>query len=211
MTTTHQYLEKYPISPESEKLIVGTIHPHDHEKFEIPFFYGNMSTIWKILNEAFPNELGKPLSLEGITEFLKKRKMSVSDTIQECQRKASSAKDSDLTDIKLNHEILEQIRKSKINEILFTSGFGKNNAFRLFYVDILKQKLTDEIKSNRGIVLGSEHFGRPVKLTVLHSPSGAANIGLSKSKAYLENKHKYKDSKKPVQAFKIDYYREKFS
>lgn len=211
MTTTHQYLKKYPISPESEKLIVGTIHPHDHEKFEIPFFYGNMSTIWKILNVAFPNELGEPLSLEGITKFLKKRKISVSDTVQECQRQASTANDSDLTGIKLNHEILEQIRNSKINEILFTSGFGKNNAFRLFYVDILKQTVTGEIRQNREVVLDSEHFGRPVKLTVLYSPSGAANRGLSKSKVYLENKHKYKDSKKPVQAFKIDYYREKFS
>ena len=210
MTTKHQYLEKYPILPESEKLIVGTIHPHDHEKFEIPFFYGNMSTIWKILNEAFSNELGN-LSLEEVTEFLKKRKISVSDTIKECGRKASTANDSDLTEVKLNHEILEQIRNSKISEILFTSGFGKNNAFRLFYVDILKQTLTEKIKNNRGIILDPEHFGRPVKLTVLYSPAGTANIGLSKSKIYLENKHKYQGIKNPVQAFKVDYYREKFS
>jgi hypothetical protein len=39
----------------------------------------------------------------------------------------------------------------KISEILFTSGFGKNNAFKLFYVDILGQKFTPEIKSNRQV------------------------------------------------------------
>jgi hypothetical protein len=37
ITTTHQYLDKYPISKDSEKLIVGTIHPHDHDNFTIPF------------------------------------------------------------------------------------------------------------------------------------------------------------------------------
>ncbi|MBK6965069.1 MAG: hypothetical protein IPH20_14305 [Bacteroidales bacterium] len=53
MITIHQYLDKYPISRDSKKLIVGTIHPHDHENFGIPFFYGNRSSIWKILSEAF--------------------------------------------------------------------------------------------------------------------------------------------------------------
>ena len=50
ITTTHQYLDKYPIVKESEKLVVGTIHPHNHKKFTIPFFYGNVTSIWSILS-----------------------------------------------------------------------------------------------------------------------------------------------------------------
>jgi len=57
MITKHQYLDKYPISKKSEKLIVGTIHPHDHESFIIPFFYGNVTSIWTILSEAYPEDL----------------------------------------------------------------------------------------------------------------------------------------------------------
>jgi len=211
MTTIHQYLDEYKISSDSEKLIVGTIHPHDHDNFKIPFFYGNKLSIWTILNEAFPNELGTPISLDGIIKFLKKNKIAISDTIRECERKNATALDRDLLPIKLNHEMIEQIRNSKIQEILFTSGFQKNNAFKLFYVDILKQAITKEIRDNRGVTLDPKFFGRPIKLTVLYSPAGTANIGLSKSKIFLSNKDKYSNSERQVQDFKVAYYREKFT
>jgi hypothetical protein len=210
MTTIHQYLDKYPISAESEKLIVGTIHPHYHENFEIPFFYGNTTSIWTLLREAFPNDLPQPLTLEGILTFLKSKKISISDTIRVCKRKNPTALDIDLIPIELNKQIREDIRQSKISEILFTSGFGKNNAFKLFYVDILGQKITSEIRNNRQVTLENKLFGRPVKLTVLYSPSGSSNVPLSKSKIYLENKHKYSKSSRPVYDFKVDYYRDKF-
>ena len=139
-TTTHQYLDKYPISTDSEKLIVGTIHPHDHDNFTIPFFYGNVTSLWTILSEAFPDDLSQPLTLDGILNFLKAKKISVSDTIRKCNRKNPTALDNDLIPIDLNEQIIVDIKKSNISEILFTSGFGKNNAFKLFYVDILKHK-----------------------------------------------------------------------
>jgi hypothetical protein len=50
MKTRHQYLDKFPISADSEKFIVGTIHPHDYNNFIIPFFYGNVTSIWTILS-----------------------------------------------------------------------------------------------------------------------------------------------------------------
>ena len=153
MRTTHQYLEKYPISTESEKLIVGTIHPHDYNNFTIPFFYGNVTSLWNILSEAFPDKLKKPLSLEGIINFLSIKKISVSDTIKKCDRQNPTSLDKDLIPIDLNERIINDIKKSKIKEILFTSGFGKNNAFRLFYTDILGLKITQEIKKNREIVV----------------------------------------------------------
>ena len=210
MTTNHQYLDKYPISANSEKLIVGTIHPHDHNNFTIPFFYGNVTSLWTILSEAFPNELHKPLTLKGILAFLEEKKISVSDVIRKCERTNPTALDKDLVVTELNNQILDDIRNSKISEILFTSGFGKNNAFKLFYADILELKITSEIRQNRGITLGEEIFGRPVKLTILFSPSGTANVGLSTSKTYLEKKDKYEGSTRPVHDFKVDYYREKF-
>lgn len=69
MITTHQYLGKYPIAIDSEKLLVETIHPHDYQTFKISFFYGSKLSIWTTLNEAFPYELGNPISLLGIIEF----------------------------------------------------------------------------------------------------------------------------------------------
>jgi len=210
MITKHQYLDKYPISKKSEKLIVGTIHPHDHESFIIPFFYGNVTSIWTILSEAYPEDLKTPLTLNGILDFLKIKKISVSDTIRKCERKNPTALDKDLIPLELNRQIKDDIKNSKISEILFTSGFGKNNAFRLFYVDILGLKITKDIREKREVILDNEIFGRTIKLTVLYSPSGTSNVGLSKSKEYLDKKKKYEKSPRPVYDFKVDYYREKF-
>lgn len=211
MITEHQYLDKYPIKTDSEKLIVGTIHPHDFNSFTIPFFYGNVTSLWKILSEAFPDELSQPLTLEGILKFLEAKKISVSDTIRKCKRENPTALDKDLIPIELNNQILDDIKNSNITEILFTSGFGKNNAFRLFYSDILELKITQQIKKNREVIVNNEKIGRPIKLTVLYSPSGSSNVGISKSKSYMANKWKYKNSNRPVYEFKVDYYREKFA
>jgi len=211
MTTKHQYVDKYPISPTSERLIIGTIHPHDHFNFSIPFFYGNKKSLWLILNKAFNGEIGSELTLNGILRFLDKRKISISDTVLECARKNPTALDKDLIPLKLNHALVSQIKNSNIKEVLFTSGFGKNNAFKLFYVDMLKQKITQDIRRNRQVILSKEIFGRPLKLKVLYSPSGSSNVPLSKTEIYLNAKDKYKTSRRPVYDFKVDYYRECFT
>lgn len=211
MITTHQYLDKYPISKDSKKLIVGTIHPHDHENFEIPFFYGNRSSIWKILSEAFPEDLKHPITLPDVLNFLEKHKISVSDTIRQCKRINPTALDKDLEPIELNKDIIDQIKESEISEILFTSGFQKNNAFKLFYVDILGFQITNEIRQKREITLENNIFGRPVTLKILYSPSGSSNIGLSRCKPYLDNYSKYAGLSHPVYRFKVDYYRQMFS
>ena len=210
MTTSHNFIDKYPIAPDSRKLILGTIHPHDVSSFQIPFFYGNRSSLWKIINAAFPNELKNPITVDGILAFLNSRKMAISDTILECKRKSISALDSDLIPEKLNYRLIAQIKNSAISEIYFTSGFGKNNAFKLFYEDILGLKITKEIKANKSVVIPDSIFGRPVLCKVLISPSGAANISLSISAEYNAVKDKYATSKRPVQDYKVDYYRALF-
>ena len=210
MITKHLYIDQYPIPIESRKLILGTIHPHESKNFKMPFFYGNKNSIWHLLSDAFPDELPKPISVAGVQNFLDKRKIAVSDTIRECRRTDHTALDTALIPTLLNHEVVEQIRASKITHILFTSGFGKNNAFRLFYKDILGLNITQEIRQSRQTFLDPAILGRPVLLSVLYSPSGAANISLSKDPVYLSQIEKYKGSSRPVYDFKVDYYREQF-
>lgn len=211
MRTTHQYLDKYPIDPSSEKLIVGTIHPLGHEKFMLPFFYGNVGSLWSIFSDAFPEELKKPLTLDGVLQFLKNHRISMSDTILVCERKKPTALDEDLIPIALNTGIVEQIRRSNIKEIFFTSGFGKNGAFRLFYEKILGLKITAKIKQDRQLISDNCIFGRPVKLIILYSPSGASNVGLSQTKLYQESKDRFLKSTRPVYDFKVQYYRHMFA
>jgi hypothetical protein len=210
MHTIHNFVEKYPISLKSKKVILGTIHPHEVDTFKLPFFYGNKLSLWKILNQAFPNELISPITLQGILKFLDHREISISDTILECERISNSALDKDLIPIKLNIALKEQLRNSNITEIYFTSGFGKNNAFKLFYENILGLKITKEIKSKKEITLPKSLFGREIICRILISPSGSANISLSKSKNYIDNKHKYIGSHRPVQDYKIDSYKNIF-
>jgi len=211
MKTIHQYLPLYPIEPESRRLIVGTIHPQDPSRFKVKFFYGNKGSLWTILHKAFPSELTDPDSVESIRSFLKVRKIAMSDTVAECSRKRPTALDTDLTDIRLHEAMIPQIRHSAIKEIFFTSGFGTNNAFKLFYVDLLKQRITADMRGKREFMLSEHIFGRPVRLHILHSPAGTANISLSKNSEYLAERHRYEGVKGPVQAFKIDYYRRVFA
>lgn len=210
MITQHQYLDHYPIANNSKMLILGTIHPHDTARFQIPFFYGNRNSIWNLLSDAFSNELPKPITLEGVLSFLQQRKIAVSDTIKKCCRSNPTALDSDLVPELLNVELLNQIRQSKIERILCTSAFGKNNAFRLFFKDLLGQKITPSIRASREVMLEPEVFGRPVLIKALYSPSGTANVSLSKHPLYLRHKDQYAGSSRPVYDFKVDYYRQQF-
>jgi G:T/U-mismatch repair DNA glycosylase len=211
MITQHQYLDHYPIANNSKMLILGTIHPHDTARFQIPFFYGNRNSIWNLLSDAFSNELPKPITLEGVLSFLQQRKIAISDTVKQCRRSNPTALDSDLVPELLNIELLDQIRQSKIERILCTSAFGKNNAFKLFYEDLLGVKITPDIKANREVLLPPAAFGRTVLVKALYSPSGSANISLSKHPLYIEDKSKYAGSSRPVYDFKVDYYRQQFS
>lgn len=228
--TQHAYLDLYPVDPNSTRLVVGTIHPHDVENFYVQFFYGNKLSLWKVLNRATNGELNDPdfvaegnnrifrerngfehrITLKTILDFIRRHKISVSDAVRECRRPGSVWADAELIPTRLNVELVEQIRNSKITQVLFMSGFGKTNAFKLFYSDILGQKITPEIRQNREVVCPPEIFGRPVTLTILYSPSGAANVAIAQSPIYRAARERYADSPTPVYDFKIDYYREKF-
>jgi G:T/U-mismatch repair DNA glycosylase len=210
MVTIHKYIDENPIKKESKKLILGTIHPHNDQKFIIPFFYGNKNSIWNLLHDAFPNELSLPLSRDNIISFLDRRRIAMSDTILQCRRTNATALDSDLIVEKLNPNLITQIRESEIDHIFCTSGFGKNNAFKLFYQDLLGLKITPEIKKAREVILPASIFGTEILVTVLYSPSGSSNISLSRNAEFLKNRDRY-TSARPVYDFKVDYYRKQFS
>jgi G:T/U-mismatch repair DNA glycosylase len=188
MITTHHYLDKYPVDPTCNKIIIGTIHPHEVENCEIDFFYGNVASIWNILSDAFPDELPRPVSLDRIKRFLNARKITISDTIRKCKRIKPTALDKDLEPLILNNDLLDQIKNSKIDHLIFTSGFGKNNAFKLFYVNLLKQKLNREIRAQREMILPENFFGRPLKVSILYSPSGRSNTFIYKTEAFQSYK-----------------------
>ena len=132
VTTTHQYIDQYPVRPTDTRMIVGTIHPHIHENFHIPFFYGNVGSFWDLLQNAFPHlNLN---SREEILEMLNLNNIWITDIIRSCDREDERVtNDNGLYNIVPNtDQIREAILKSRIDTIFFTSRFDKNNAAKLF-------------------------------------------------------------------------------
>ncbi|WP_426791767.1 hypothetical protein [Sphingobacterium sp. WOUb80] len=204
--TSHQFIKTNPIKKTDERLILGTIHPHDVSSFKLPFFYGNRNSIWNIFRDVFPEDLPEMYSVEDIQKLLSNKNIAVSDTILQCERLSNSALDKDLRPIRLNLDLIEDIKKSAISRIYCTSGFGKNNAFRLFYDGILGLKLTRDIKQEKSVVLPVGIFGREIIVSLLPSPSGAANISLSKSVGYKSSSFFNSQSTRPVYDYKVSLY-----
>jgi hypothetical protein len=211
VTTEHKFINKYPINSNSKYLIIGTIHPHRTDDFMIDFFYGNVNSLWSILSEAFPK---KDFSnKENIIKRLDESKTSISDIIKKCDRKdASVTKDKDLYNLCFNMDQLRTgIKNSSISKIFLTSRFGKNNAAKLF-VDNFKINYKESWnEGSSSFLIPKEIFGREITAIVLFSPSGIANVGISRSRAYTSKRSLYKDKKAPVSEFKVDFYREKFA
>ena len=209
--TKHLYISKYPINQSSKSLILGTIHPHNDinntSNFKIDFFYGNKNSLWTILSEA------KNIRLNTLTEilnFLSQNKISVSDMILECKRENNKVTaDKDLYDLVLNKELKNEILMSDIETIYFTSAFNKNNAAKLFF-DLFGLQNQIPINWKNTYEINIDFFGKKIKCVILLSPSGASNIGISKSKIYLDKRKEYIKFKTPVKQFKIDFYKEKF-
>jgi hypothetical protein len=210
VTTKHQFISKYPIPKKSKRLIIGTIHPHRVSDFELDFFYGNKNSLWSILSDAFPGL--DFASVKGIVKTLSNHDTSITDIVRKCDRENETiTQDSKLYNLDLNAEFISRgIKNSAIEEIYFTSGFSKNNAAKLF-LGHFKIKHNSWDPFSREFVIPSDAFGRKIKAIVLYSPSGQANVGISKSKAYLGKREYYRDRPRPVNSFRIDFYREKFN
>ena len=209
--TKHLYISKYPINQFSKSLILGTIHPHNDanniSNFKIDFFYGNKNSLWTILSEAKNIRLD---TLNEILKFLAQNKISISDMILECERLNDKVTaDKDLQNLVVNQNLKNEILKSDIETIYFTSAFNKNNAAKLFF-DLFELQNQIPINWKNTYEINIDFFGKKIKCVILLSPSGASNIGISKSKIYLDKRKEYIKFKTPVKQFKIDFYKEKF-
>ncbi len=204
--TKHRYIKEYPIKKNDKYLILGTIHPHRIS--ELDFFYGNAKTFWDILAQSLESQFD---NLDNILDFLKKHNIAISDMILECCRQDETVtKDSELYNLVLNQSIKDEILNSDIETIYFTSAFGKNNAAKLFFdlFDLKKQIPENWKETNEFYIMIAN---KKIKCIILLSPSGASNIGISKSKIYHKVKNKYYGIyDKPVKQFKIDFYKTKF-
>jgi hypothetical protein len=216
VTTTHQFLDLYPVKATDTKMIVGTIHPHSVENFLIPFFYGNAGSFWNILHHAFPHynilQPDNTLQLDNIIAMLEQNDIWVTDIIRQCDREdAGVTNDTLLYNIVPNTEQIEDaLANTEIDTIYFTSAFDVNNAARLFIQVFGINYQNNFDAALREFTIPENRFGREIRCIALYSPSNAANIGVSRAPLYRANFEYYQQFPKPVKQFKIDYYQNKF-
>ena len=134
----HKYLSQFPLEEGLEYLIIGTIHPNGLPN--IDYFYGNVASLWNIMKQIYPTySFNNP---EEIREWQGDFKIGITDTVTQCQRKKDpvtdkdTARDSDLVleDEDYNWALKDYILNNRktLKRLLFTSGNGKNAAFKNF-------------------------------------------------------------------------------
>lgn len=138
----HPYIEESRLN--ERILLLGTFPPPSYliEKYnwdqspklksidigsepEINYFYGNMASLWKILNIDL-NDLDKLKKKDKIIAELKNKGVGISDIILSCQRliihKKERSNDTNLFNIVPNLKLIQEIIESKkLERILFTS------------------------------------------------------------------------------------------
>ncbi|MDO6433502.1 hypothetical protein Q4E93_23010 [Flavitalea sp. BT771] len=211
MTTHHRYLDLYPVDPTAKAIIIGTIHPHDHTKFVMDFFYGSQCSLWNIFAEIFPDHMTRPTSREAVSQFLADHHITMSDTIRTCNRKNNTALDKDLIPRLYNTALVSQLRDSQIEQVFFTSGIGKNNALRTFYTGVLGYKyLPGAVAKNKTGMLPSDILGRSIAYTVLYSPATTANRGIRNGKEFKKLRHLFANYSDAAHGYKIYLYKAAF-
>lgn len=111
-------------------------------------------SIWKIFHRAFSENLPDPTDINSVLSFLQIKGLTVSNTLENYERINHTALDKYLIPKAFHKEsIIRKITESDIEEILWTSGFGKNSAFKLFYCDILRYKLSKKIREEKFVML----------------------------------------------------------
>jgi hypothetical protein len=161
----HPFIKKYPLKKPYRYLVLGTFPPAqklDSKKdrqFNIDYFYGNVASFWKIIQEVFPKN--KFTDVESIREWQEEYSIGVSDTILSCKRKKQdSTNDSDLILewLDYNHELKAYILDNEkfIEKIIFTSGYNCNNALYNFKIIMgvdfarIEKKIVDDLPSPSG-------------------------------------------------------------
>lgn len=104
----------FPIAKFSDPRRQHEIKPH-----EILFYFGGeKNLLWRLLGEVFHRELK---TRADIIRLLKEFKLGMGDVIKSCRRKEGGSSDSDLYDIEWNYELLDELKKHRIQKLYFTS------------------------------------------------------------------------------------------
>jgi hypothetical protein len=169
----HPHIHLFDHSKKWKYLIVGTFPPNtalrNPDKLYIDYFYGNSGALWKIIHDIYKNrgyDFFKGTRDENRKEIIRWQNdycVGLSDTIIACKRKdAKSTNDSDLIEIEYNYGLKEYILQNRdhLEQIIFTSSYGKNSAFENFRLIMGSDMPLIESKLIKG----------------LPSPSGSANI-----------------------------------
>ena len=146
------------------------------------WFYGaKRNQFWKILSSAYNIEL---ITKEDKQNLFRKNGIGITDILLKIQRKNNSNLDNNLVIKEANDRILKKIlEENNFTRILFTSK----------YVEILFLKYFPDTKN----------------YSCLLSPSGGANIPISKSKDYLQ--YKKENPTKNTIDFRIHEYKRQFN
>ena len=125
-------IERHPfgeyLPPSVRGMIIGSFpigkftdpkRSHEIKPHEFKFFFGGeKNLLWKLISHARNREIQET---NDIVALLNELKLGVGDLIVSCRRKNGGASDSDLYDIEFNHNLINVIRKNKIQELYFTS------------------------------------------------------------------------------------------
>ena len=131
---SHPYLDEGNING-ATKLILGSFpvcactDPDNEEKLRIRniegtvrFFYGSCrSRFWGLYHQYIDTDVIVPVNKKIAIDSLKNHKIAISDTIKSCERKGTSALDTDLSNIEYNTEMIQEMIKSGVTKILCTS------------------------------------------------------------------------------------------
>lgn len=123
--TTSMIIGSFPIAKFSNPKRSHEIKPHEFEFY----FGGEKNLLWRLLAEVFQKKLE---NREDIIKMLKEQHLGVGDVITSCRRKEGGSSDSDLYDIRWNHELIGELKKRKIQKLYFTSRQVEKWFERLF-------------------------------------------------------------------------------
>ena len=207
---------QHPYSPfiknNTTKLIVGTLPPPRFttgnllEK-DVNFCYGSYyNSLWLYLDKIHDLNLRYDNSQEAVSQrkqFLIERKIGICDIVESCKRKKIDASDLGMHDV-ISRDLIGYLKQfPKINTLLFTGGNSKNGPEYFFRRHLKKYGLKLELVSNhiprihqfKLPVRSSavETLFRTIKTVSLTSGSGAANISISRTPFYKQQKAKNPD------------------
>jgi len=207
----HQHPYKPFIQDDTTKLIVGTLPPPRFSTGEllekdVDFCYGSYyNSLWLFIDKIHNLGLRFDNSQKAIDErkqFLIQHKIGVCDIVESAEREKVDASDLGMKNIVLRDVVAYLKQFPNINTLLFTGGNSKNGPEYFFRKHLKEYNLKLEMVSNEIPRIHqfnlchseqSEGSKRIIKTVSLTSGSGAANISISRTPFYKQQKAKNPD------------------